>query len=151
MPTEAISPTTSRTYLYEGCYQARGELSFAQRAAWGRYGRHDAPGSGALFSLPQSPTQPPNVKRPQESQHQLLRAIYLPFVPPSVRAKRTWRIHAHARPIVRMRRKAPPSICIVRSKGVRWKRYRARALGRNVTLLIANGASFAVSSGLSVT
>jgi hypothetical protein len=35
MSIEAIVPTISRSFVYEGCYRPRGSLTFAERSAWG--------------------------------------------------------------------------------------------------------------------
>lgn len=35
MSIEAVVPTNSRSFVYEGCYRPRGSLTFAERSAWG--------------------------------------------------------------------------------------------------------------------
>jgi len=142
MSSVSIQATTSATFVYEGCYRARGELSFAEQAAWGLCSqaptKHKAMRTRALATTPTFQVRHAHTQiRPQ---HNTRASRHLGVA--HDRPRRVWRAHGKAHAFsrhaltVRWRRRA------ALSHSRRWRRYAVKVLGRAGTLLMGNGRSF---------
>lgn len=147
MSTQVIAPTTSGTFLYDGCYRARGELSFAQREAWGLY-RHigaglpgpSASSSREAYGIAQRSPVIARQKAPGTG------SLAIHMHRSSGRERRTWKIFGGAHVTRGVVKKAFHNSA-ARSKSLRWRRYRIRVLDSTITLLVVNGSRFAASAG----
>ena len=144
MSKVSIAATTPTTFVYEGRYRPRGELSFAERAAWGLCSQALPKPRAAMRT--RAPSVVPTLLGSHA--HVQLRPAYgttparRRIVVAHDRLRRVWKAQGNARSFsrhaleVRWRQRA------VLSRTHRWRRYTVKVLGRALTLVMANGKSF---------
>jgi hypothetical protein len=147
MSIKSISPTVSGSFVYDGCYRARGDLSFAERAAWGL----SSPAIHKVFTIvnTRSSAASPTPQRPH-AQAQLRSGGMLLLRNSNNPARARWSYRWMARGLVQPMGRRTFTARVrggaIRFKTVRWRRYRATVVGSTVTLLIANGKTFVTAS-----